>query len=257
MKTPILTPKGTLVQGSPFEAQTKNQQGQPLVDRNGQPTQRYFIAVAIPKTDPMFGTEVWNKFEAQARQDWPQLAQQGLLVPPSDPRSRFSWKIMDGDGVDANGKPNNQKPGFAGCWVIKFSSGFPPKCFYAGRYSPHEQINDVNAIKPGYVVRVSGTIEGNGNQQKPGLYCNLSMVELIEADPTKIIVTDPDAASVFGGANAVQPGIGLPGAGMGMQPSPQGLPGALPGALPSGMLPAAGWVAGRGWTCRWCDDVPW
>lgn len=253
MKQEFLTPVGRLVQGDPFEAQTKNMQGQPLMTQSGQPTQRYFCAVAFPKVvngqpNAEFAA-LWQKLEATGRAGFPGLN----IAPPWDPACRFSWKVMDGDGVDDNGKPNANKEGFAGHWVVKFSSSFAPRCFHAGHYAPHEQIQDPKTIRRGYFVRIAGTVEGNGNAQKPGIYVNLSMVELAGQGPE--IVSGPDAASIFGGSpiaalpagatplpmHAAAGGLpgGLPpgGAAPGMVAPGQGLPGQLPGAAIPGQMP--------------------
>ena len=165
MKADFLTPVGRLVQGNPFEAQTKNMTGQPLVTKSGQPTQRYFIAVAFPKADQAF-LALYQKIAEVARGSFPHLFNaQGQCTHP-----RFSWKVMDGDGVDENGKSNATKEGFAGCWILKFQSSFAPRCFYAGKYQPHEQIQDPKAIPRGYYVRVAGSMEGNDDPNKPGVY---------------------------------------------------------------------------------------
>lgn len=237
MKTDFLTPVGRLVQGDPFEAQTKNMQGQPLVTMSGQPTQRYFIAVAFRKDDANFGA-FYQKLVEVARGSFPNLFNaQGQCSHP-----RFSWKLMDGDGVDENGKSNATKEGFAGHWVVKFSSSFAPRCFHAGHYQPHEQIQDKNAIQRGYFVRVAGTIEGNDNAQKPGLYVNLSMVELAGVGP--VITSGPDAAAVFGGAAPALPQGAQPlpmHAGMPQgAPAMPGMPAApaMPGNFPAAPAPA-------------------
>jgi hypothetical protein len=237
-KTDFLTPVGRMVQGDPFEAQTKDQQGNALTIKSGpnmgQPTQRYFIAVAFRKDDPNF-PPFYAKLAAQARADWPQLFDAaGNCTHP-----RFSWKLADGDGVDDNGKQNSSKEGFAGHWVVKFGSSFAPRCFHAGHYAPHEQIQDRNAIQRGYFVRVAGTIEGNGIQQKPGLYVNLSMVELAGVGP--IISSGPDASAVFGGAAPVLPAGASP---LPMHAATPGLP-QMPGvAAAPAPLPGVGAVPG-------------
>lgn len=241
MKQAFLTPVGRLVQGDPFEAQTKNMQGQPLMTMSGQPTQRYFIAVAFRKDDQAFG-QFWQLLEQVGRASFPQL---GQIPPPWDPRCRFSWKVMDGDGVDDNGKPNSNKEGFAGHWVVKFSSSFAPRIFHAGHYQPHEQIQDPKTVKRGYFVRVSGSMEGNGNAQKPGVYVNLDMVEFAGIGPE--IVSGPDAASVFGAQAGVLP--------QGAQPLPMhagavggaaGLPGMAPTQGLPQMQPAAQMAVAQG-----------
>lgn len=219
-KLEFLTPVGRLVQGSVFEAQTKNKTGQPLLDKNGQPRVSYFIGVAFAKTDAAFG-QVLQLAQQAARTGFPHLFNaQGQCTHP-----RFAWKIMDGDGVDDDGKPNANKPGFAGHWVLKCGSGFAPRAFYQGRYAPHEQIQDPRAIPRGYYVRVAGTIEGNGDAAKPGLYVNFSMVELVGGEPSMIINTGPDASAVFGGAAATLP-AGVPPVAMGAQGN--GFPGQQP-----------------------------
>lgn len=222
-KTEFLTPVGRLVQGDPFEAQTKNMQGQPLLTMSGQPTQKYFIAVAFRKDDPKFA-EFYQKLVATAKASFPTLFDAaGNCTHP-----RFSWKLIDGDGVDDNGKSNALKDGFAGHWVVKFASSFAPRCFHAGKYQPHEQIADTKAIPRGYFVRVSGSIEGNNNVQKPGLYVNLSMVELAGVGP--IISSGPDASAVFGGAPAALP--------VGASPLPMNAAGfPSPGAVAAPGLP--------------------
>lgn len=189
----FLTPVGRLVQGHPMEAQTKDQSGRPLLTQSGQPTQRYFIAVAFRKGDPAFES-LRALITQAAREGFPHLFDAaGNCTHP-----RFSFKIADGDGVDDNGKPNANKEGFAGHWVLKLSSSFAPKCYHAGHYQPHEVIQDANQIQRGYNVRVSGTVEPNGQPNKPGVYVNLGMVEMHSVGP--VIVGGPDAAAVFGGA---------------------------------------------------------
>ena len=105
--TEFLTPVGRLVQGDCFEPQTKDQNGVPLTIKTGpnagQPTQKYFVAVAFKKTDAEFA-KLKAMFEATARAAFPQL-----FPTPGGPcvNLNFSWKIVDGDGLDQNGKPNS------------------------------------------------------------------------------------------------------------------------------------------------------
>ena len=200
MTVQFTTPVGRIVQGHPMEKQDKNMQGQPMVTQSGQPTQRFFVALAFQKTDTAFG-QIFALMQQVAQASFPGMA----ILPPSDPRCRFSWKIADGDGMDDNGKPNSNKAGFAGCWVVKFQSSFAPKCYYAGKYGPQDQITDMKLIKRGWYARIAGTLEGNGQVNKPGLYMNLSLFELCGGTAADEIVSGPDASAAFGAAAPVLP----------------------------------------------------
>jgi len=233
------TPVGRLVQGDCFTPQTKNQAGQPLLDKNNQPTQKYFVAVAFSKTDPAFAA-IKAQFEAIGRAAFPQFFQGpgGACTHPS-----FSLKIIDGDGIDNNGKPNSAKEGFAGCWIIRASSTYPPKCFAAGKYAAHEQLQMVGGVNPiprGHYVRISGTVcDNGGGNGKPGLYVNCNLIEWSRIGD--VIVSGPDAASVFGGA----PGYAAPAAPM-APPAPQPMAGhvAPPPMAPAPVAPYPGILAG-------------
>lgn len=224
-KQRFTTPVMRMVQGSVDEAQTKDQQGNPRVVKSGpnagQPNPQYFIGGAVAKNDPAWPA-FWETLCRQAFADFPNLFPHGIdaiiqaggpqawfITPPQGHAQpwimhpQFSFKIMDGDGFDQNGKANSSKEGFAGHWVVRFASAYPPRCFHAGRYAAHEQIQEKGAIKRGYFVRVNGTVEGNGNAQRPGLYVNLDMVELAAYGPE--IVSGPDAADAFGAGPAALP----------------------------------------------------
>lgn len=232
MATNILTPVGRLVQGDCFTPQEKDNEGRPLRNQSGEPAKRWFIGVAIPKTDPGVG-QLWQTIVSEARAGFPAM----FDASGNCTRRDFAFKMIDGDGVDNQGKPYGDREGFAGCWIFKFASGFAPKCFTAGGASA---IVDPNSIKRGYYVRVAGSVSPNGSQTKPGVYLNLNMVELVAYGEE--IVSGPDAAAVFGGAPVAQlpPGatttppaptttIAQPGA----APAPAVAPAAMP-AMPGG-----------------------
>lgn len=237
----FVSPVGRLVQGDPCDAQTKNQQGQPYKTLDGRDTQRYFMALAYAKNDPAFPA-FYQQMVAAGRAAWPQLFDAaGNCTHP-----RFSWKLIDGDGVDDNGKPNAQKEGFAGHWVIKFQTSFAPKVYYTGRVNEHERITEKGVCKRGYYYRVAGSFDTNKNQNKPGIHINMNGVEMVAQGP--VITSGPDMGAIFGAAPVGQ----LPAGAMPMQHAPQaaaGLPGALPGmpmaspapmaAMPGQMMPAA------------------
>lgn len=247
-KTRFTSPVGRLVQGSLDEPQTKDAQGNPRVVKTGpnagQPNPQYFIAVAFPKADPQgeFGA-FYGELVRQAAADFPNLFPNAAQGDFTCVHPQFSYKVVDGDGPDQNGKPNSDKEGFAGHWVVRFASSYPPRCFHAGRYGAHEQIQEKGAIKRGYFVRVNGSIDGNGNAQRPGLYVNLDMVELSAYGPE--ITSGPDAETAFSGGPAALPAgasatpIGGAPAAPGAPPMPGTPAPAAPGAPAAPLAPAA------------------
>lgn len=236
----ILTPVGRLVQGHPMEKQDKDHLGQPLTTRAGEPAVRYFVAVAIAKNDPAWPA-LWATLNQAARGGFPTLFDaQGNCLSRD-----FAWKVADGDATTVSRpgeKPNASKEGFAGHWILKFSSGFPIKTFYAGRYAPHEQLQDEKLIKRGYYVRVFGSVQGNNNSQKPGIYVNPSMLELVALGEE--IVSGPDAAAAFGAAPAAAlPAGAMPLPGPGAAPAGNGFPPAMQPAVPGLASPPVGAIA--------------
>ena len=229
-KLRFTTPVGRLVQGDADNAQEKDAQGNPRVVKTGpnagQPNPQYFLAVAFPKADPQgeFG-QFYGLLLQKAAQDFPNLFPNAAAGDYSCVHPQFSFKVIDGDGLDQNGKSNATKEGFAGHWVVRFASGFPPRIYDAGRYGPHDQIQEKGFIKRGYFVRISGTVEGNGNVQRPGLYLNVDMVERSAFGPE--IVNGPDAGDAFGGGPAALP-AGASATPVGGAPAAPGAP-AMPG----------------------------
>lgn len=252
MSETFLTPVGRLVQGDLWVAQTKDQQGNLRTVKTGpnagQPNPQFFIALAIRKDDPQWPA-FWALLDRVARTDFA-----SLFPVPGGPcvNPKFTFKVLDGDGVDTTGKSNATKEGFAGHWVVRFASSFAPKCYMKDHYLPHEQITDPAAIKRGYFIQVHGTAKGNDNVQNPGLYLNFDMVQMVGYGAE--ITSGPDASAAFGGqAAALPPGAsatpmggpttppppGAPGPGPGPgAPMPPGPPGAAPPPAPPG--PAAG-----------------
>lgn len=202
------TPVGRFVQGDPVKPRTTDQQGNPLTIKTGpnagQTRSDYFMAIAVPKNSPE-----WPAFKAiidsEAQASWPQ----GQHASP-----KFSNKIIDGDGVDDNGKQNSEKVGFAGCWVVRLSSGYAPTIWARSKVLPPPmqgpdpealiQVTDPSVLKRGYFTRASGNAASNSNMQSPGLYLNYSMVELVGYGEE--IHSGPTASEAFGAPAAVPPG---------------------------------------------------
>jgi hypothetical protein len=208
---------GRMVQGDVFNPQTKNMTGGPLMTMAGEPKVQYFIGVAMPKTDPAFN-DIWAKLSAIAAAGFP---------GGEASRADFAWKVIDGDLPQ-----HAQKAGFPGHWVFRFTSGYPVNAYTTGAA---QQITDPQQIKRGYYIRVPFTAKANGNAQKPGVYLNMALVELIGYGEE--ISSGPDAQALLAGGGAValpQGASATPVAGAApLTPGPGTAPPG-PGMLPTG-----------------------
>jgi hypothetical protein len=172
---------------------------------------QFFIAVAFRKDDVQFPT-FRGVINQTAAAGFPHLFPQGPTGPCIHPK--FAFKVIDGDGIDDNGKQNATKEGFAGHWIVRFASGYAPQVCPTGRYQPVDRITDPTMLRAGYFIRVGGSIEANGDANKPGVFINMGMGELCGYGPE--IIQGPDPAAVFGrspmvlppGASAVPLGAG-------------------------------------------------
>lgn len=198
-KIDILTPVGRIVAGDVFKANTTDAQGRPLTIKTGpnagQTRTEYYFALAIPKTDPTYNAEVLAKLQATAKAGFPTMFDaNGQCVRPD-----FAWKIVDGDSMvpNQNNTVPSTKEGYPGHWVLSFKGGFAPKVYSKGGEAV---ITDPEQVKRGYYVRVYGSVAANGDTQKPGVYLNPSMVELVGYGDE--INSGPDGSAVFGGAPA-------------------------------------------------------
>ena len=251
--TNFTTPVGRIVQGDCYKPQQQRElNGKPKLNKEGQPAMQYYVALAVPKSDP-----AWAPFHAllaaEARAAWPQYhAPDGRCTNPS-----FASKITDGDGHDEKGKPHATKEGFAGHWIVKCASSYAPKS-----YEKNEQLGYVETapgrIKRGDYVRISGSTSSNASSVSPGMYMNLNMIAFEREGAA--IVSGPSAEEAFGPASGVvapKP-VTAAAAGIVTPPAPQytgymAPPPAPPVATGPTMLPAANgvsydaYIAG-GWT---------
>ncbi len=175
-----LSVTGRIVQGDIFEERTKDGQGRILTDKHGQPKTEYFVAIAVPKTDPQFN-EVWAAMQ--------QIAAAGFPGGQSQ-QADFSWKVRDGDLA-----ANISKVGFAGHWIFGFTTGFAYSAYTQGA---QEQLM-AGSIKRGDYVRIVFTCKPNGEPTKPGVYLNQVLAEFLgHGEP---IVGGPDAKEILAGMN--------------------------------------------------------
>ena len=257
MSVEFLTPVGRLVQGGIEMRDKTDDNGQKVLDAQGNVVKECFIAVAFAKTDQAFNA-LYAQMVAVAKSEFPHLFDAaGNCTHP-----RFSWKLQDGDGVDSNGQSVANKPGFAGHWILKMQTRFLPKCFHEGKFDPAQQIpNPHEVIKRGYFIRVAGTLAGNGvkpgEQRVPGIFISPNLVSFVAYGPE--IQSGPDATKAFGaapvgalpaGATAT-PALGGPAATPGPMGGPAALPTAgvatpTPGALPgpAAAMPTPGALPG-------------
>lgn len=222
--TDNFSPVGRLVQGSILEANTKNKAGKQLTNRNGEPTQSFFFALAFRKTQAQWWFEpdpMWMAIYNAGRTGYPTFfSADGACL-----KANFAFKVMDGDGVDDDGKPNNLKPGFAGHWIVKFSSTYASKLLAPGGV----YITDPKVPKRGWFYRVLYSVAPNIGSDKPGVYINHNGVELMGGGEE--IVGGPDVAQAAAqapvaalpaGAYALPAGFGGDGTAPSMRPPATG-----------------------------------
>lgn len=235
-KTSILTPPGRFIWGDPYKGDTTNMQGAPLVTKTGpnagKPRTEWSVGIAIPKTKANW----WEESAAGSVGDWgAKILAEGQKAFPGGAwqRDDFSWKIIDGDSTKFNqGNPPKRFcdiPNYKGHWILKFKSGFAPKIVNENGTA---EVIQPDYVYPGCFIQVFGSVEGNSNDTKPGLYLNLQIISF-QAHGERI-TTGPDAGAVGFGGGALPVGASAtPPGGMGMvqaQQTAQGMPG-----LPSGM----------------------
>ena len=212
----FMSPVGRLVSGSPFEPQTKDHNGAPLVIKRGpnigQPTIRYFMALAIPKNEPTVN-EFFGLITDAARRSFPTMFDaQGNCLRPD-----FAWKFKDGDSPVPDQKGNRpcDKEGYPGNWIFAFSGAHAPKCHGTDGV---QVLTDPNSIKRGYYIRILGSVVGNDETAKPGVYMNYSGVQLVAYGSE--IAVGPDTAGAFKAA----PVAALPQGASMVPPTPAAAP---------------------------------
>lgn len=232
------SPVGRIVGGDVWEPQTKDLEGRPLTDRQGQPRENYFIALAIAKDNPE-----WPAFRDLlhnvAKGSFPNLFnEQGQPLRPD-----FAFKYKDGDSTVPNQR--NVRPcdreGYPGHWIVSFNNGYAPEVFdTVVQGQPVSKIIEPSRVRRGYYVRVAGNAKGNDNLSKPGIYVNFTLVEFVGFG--QVIETGANASEVFGQKAAyVPPGMSTtPVAGTAkLDPnSADGIPFGEPINRPAAMPPA-------------------
>ncbi len=209
----LLFPEGRIVAGHPMKGfqPTDNRTKQPKVKKDGMtPVTQWNFGLAIPKNGSTdWKTTEWGQKIVLAAQDAVEGYTNGEILSP-----HFSWKITDGDSAipNKNGKKPCEQPGYAGHWVVFFSTEFAaPKCFHKDKYDPMQQIQNPDEIYKGDHARVYATVRGNKPSQTAGVYINPGMVSLERKGERIESQNDgPAAASVFGSGAAPAPATPAP-----------------------------------------------
>lgn len=199
----ITSPVGRLVAGSLYKEVTTDFDGNPLKYKTGpkvgQSRVEFYFGLAIPKTRAAWWEESWGQ----------QILQVGSQAfPGSYQRKDFAWKITDGDSTELNKR--NKRPcdneGHKGHWILSLRGGYAPK-IYRAENGGFLQVTDVDFVKPGHYVEVNFNVEGNGNQNNPGVYLNHSMVCFRAYGPE--ISFGPDVNAAGFGQSAIPAGASL------------------------------------------------
>ena len=253
------SPIGRIVQGNPLVAnpQTNPQTGAPKLGKDGNQSVNWYCNVAFDKKNPKtieMITAIYQEaarlfpalfpfgYQPTARQDTQPPIHAGGCI-----RNDFAFKLKDGDGYDANGKPHSAKEGWAGHWIVQIST-------YAGAMrvvngltgnSPITEVGTGPAhIKTGDFVVCCLDIKTNGwsndPQSKPGIFMNPDLIQLngygeYIAGGVNVDELLKDVAVATGGytptgMSTTPTAAPLPGATPSL-PAPMALPGSA-GALP-------------------------
>lgn len=234
MSTPlrqnVTFPVGRLISGSVSEARTKDNKGNPLLDKAGQPRSEFAFGVAYEKNGAVaFYQTPWGAIiYGVARAAFPHMYDPNGLLKPG---YKFSYKVTDGDSTEFNTAVPPTRPcdvaEWKGCFIVWFNSKFAPSTYDVRQWTPAQGGSppalDASEIQCGDYVQVAGSIDSNGDTQKSGTYANHSMVALAGYHPAGRIVRGPDASK----------------AGFGEGVRPAGMVLAPVGGLPAVVSPAA------------------
>lgn len=175
MSEAFKSPIGRLVMGSLYTPDKEDFYGKPLTDKTGKTIVKYWIKLAVTK-----GKEThWNQTP------WGQLIWNEALKAFTDGRynnRQFAWKVTDGDSTEVNQKGNRpcDNDGYAGHWILSFSTQFAPTlCNIDGSLFTMPE----GAIKTGYFIQVYGSVEANVVPVNPGMFLNMSHVAFIGYGP--------------------------------------------------------------------------
>jgi hypothetical protein len=201
----FMSPIGRLVQGSLYEPNETDAEGNPRIVKSGpnagQPNPEYFFSIAVLKgTEQHWANTEWGAIIYNAGLKY---FPNGQAQSPS-----FAWKVKDGDSQIPNskGRKNCDREGWAGHWIINFKSRYAPNLFNktSGVLKEFPQKDGINL---GDYVQVYGSVVSNESTQQPGVIINHRHVALMGYGPRITVGPDPESLSWGGqlppGASAV------------------------------------------------------
>lgn len=190
--------QGRIVRGHPavkrpvMDENTKQQKR----NEKGELRENVYFGLAVEKS--IFTQQYWSAFYQEA-----------LAAYPNGVPNTFAYKYTDGDVNDSEGKPYNRLEGYAGCFVINFSTeGFPPPVYKEDRNAPggYRQMT-AEEVNCGDYVAVTTLLKYNGQSggtRKPGLYVNPVAILHIGYG-SKIITASIDPKEKFAGFQSQLP----------------------------------------------------
>ncbi len=206
-----------------FEGKVKLDQHtkQPRINKKGEPMVEFGCGLAVQKVlmnqcAPGQPGEIWAAIHEEAYKLYP-----SRQLPPG-----FAWKYKDGDGVDHNGQPFNQREGHAEHLIFALVTSIPIKFF---RFENGQNVMINEGIKCGDYVQAAVTVKAHGaeGQGKAGLYLNPNAIRFLGYGTE--IINAPSGDQIFGSAMPAMP----PGA----SATPLAPIGAMPGQPPMPGMP--------------------
>lgn len=247
-QTPFRLPPGRMVSGDLHTLQT-TVFGKPQ-EKKEKPNK--FFAVAIDKNMPQIAgephfNEAWQIIYSTAITGYMNVPNVRQQIEQGLAAAKFAWKIEDGDAPD-----NAGKEGFAGCWIVKFSTTLlekPSVC------DMNNNPVDPASIKRGWYIEVHGSVGINGNtDHTAGVYLNPNGVRLAGygkeivsgLSPEQMFGSSPARLAAGASATPLTPAGAMPGSAplttapmqQAALPAPSVMPAGNPG-LPGASGPAA------------------
>lgn len=214
---------------------------QKKLNADGTPRKEHRVSIAYPKQE--FLDKVWPYVLQEVGKIYPQYAN---VHPDQCEMSNFAWKVINGDSPNypqGSQVPYNVRDGYAGCYVVKFStSAFLPSTFKYENGAWREI--DPKEVKCGDYVIANVTITAH-NEKAGGLYWNPNGYELLYYGKEIKSSNGGNPTDMFGGDRNYQMPAGASltpissapvNAQMpmqGAQPAPMSAPMPMPTAIPA------------------------